>query len=277
MNQKWNKNSTRIANAAFIPCGGPLNGHGGAAPAWPEMKAEHEGDRRRPDRQRLHGQGHALAWNAVKPVFGDVPDIRLVHLGDADDELAQRQGATSSASSRASATGARDRRPGCRRRLDHHAEQVPSGDGDRGARGGKACLVREADGAEPADAETHAGGGRGPRARSRCSATTTSRTRSSGTSGKLLDEGAIGPVNHVRIEMDEDFLADPEAPFQQRHEASNGWGALDDFGVHPLSLILTLFGRRRRASCATWPSPIRRGSTPDGERDGRGLRHRHHR
>ena len=39
---------------------------------------------------------------------------------------------------------------------------------------------------------------------------------------KLLDEGAIGPVNHVRIEMDEDFMADPEAPFQQRHEAANG-------------------------------------------------------
>ena len=50
------------------------------------------------------------------------------------------------------------------------------------------------------------------------------------------------PVNHVRIEMDEDFMADPEAPFQQRHEAANGYGALDDFGVHPLSLVLTLFG-----------------------------------
>ena len=37
--------------------------------------------------------------------------------------------------------------------------------------------------------------------------------------GKLIAEGTIGPVNHVRIEMDEDFLADPEAPFQQRHEA----------------------------------------------------------
>ena len=53
---------------------------------------------------------------------------------------------------------------------------------------------------------------------------------------KLLDEGAIGAVNHVRIEMDEDFMADPEAPFQQRHEKANGWGAIDDFGVHPLSL-----------------------------------------
>ena len=60
----------------------------------------------------------------------------------------------------------------------------------------------------------------------------------------LLDEGAIGTVNHVRIEMDEDFMADPDAPFQQRHEAANGWGAIDDFGVHPLSLI-------RRCSAAS--------------------------
>ena len=67
--------------------------------------------------------------------------------------------------------------------------------------------------------------------------------------GKLLDEGAIGTVNHVRIEMDEDFMADPEAPFLQAHEASSGYGALDDFAVHPLSLIQTLFGRVARVMC----------------------------
>ena len=83
---------------------------------------------------------------------------------------------------------------------------------------------------------------------------------------KLLDEGVIGAVNHVRIEMDEDFLADPEAPFQQRHEAINGWGALDDFGVHPLSLLYTLFGRVTRVMCdMAKPYPTRR--TPEGERE----------
>jgi predicted dehydrogenase len=83
---------------------------------------------------------------------------------------------------------------------------------------------------------------------------------------KLLDEDGIGQVNHVRIEMDEDFLADPEAPFQQRHEAINGWGALDDFGVHPLSLILTLFGHVDRVMCdMAKPYPTRK--TPDGDRE----------
>ncbi|MFD1327673.1 Gfo/Idh/MocA family protein [Mycoplana ramosa] len=58
----------------------------------------------------------------------------------------------------------------------------------------------------------------------------------------LLGQGAIGKVNHVRIEMDEDFMADPEAPFSPKSEAKGGYGALDDFAVHPLSLLWNLFG-----------------------------------
>jgi predicted dehydrogenase len=63
---------------------------------------------------------------------------------------------------------------------------------------------------------------------------------------RLLDEGEIGDVNHVRLEMDEDFMADPEAHFYWKSEASSGHGALDDFGVHPLSLVRALFGGVRR-------------------------------
>jgi predicted dehydrogenase len=59
---------------------------------------------------------------------------------------------------------------------------------------------------------------------------------------KLLREKAIGAVNHVRVEMDEDFMADPEAPFYWKSASSSGYGALDDFGVHPLSLVTTLIG-----------------------------------
>ncbi len=59
---------------------------------------------------------------------------------------------------------------------------------------------------------------------------------------KLLAEGAIGEVNHIRVEMDEDFMADPQALFYWKSETSSGYGALDDFGVHPLSLIFNLFG-----------------------------------
>ncbi|HUH49900.1 MAG TPA: Gfo/Idh/MocA family oxidoreductase [Mycoplana sp.] len=58
----------------------------------------------------------------------------------------------------------------------------------------------------------------------------------------LIGEGAIGTVNHVRVEMDEDFMADPQALFSPKSEALGGYGALDDFAVHPLSLLWTLFG-----------------------------------
>src|SRR5690606_7789092 len=63
--------------------------------------------------------------------------------------------------------------------------------------------------------------------------------------GRFLAEGAIGEVNHLRIEMDEDFMADAVAPFSWRSEAASGYGALDDFAVHPLSLIWMLLGRIR--------------------------------
>ncbi|WP_448951790.1 Gfo/Idh/MocA family protein [Labrys neptuniae] len=59
---------------------------------------------------------------------------------------------------------------------------------------------------------------------------------------KLIGEGTIGVVNHVRLEMDEDFMADRETPFAMRNEASAGYGALDDFAVHPLSLLRFVLG-----------------------------------
>jgi predicted dehydrogenase len=64
--------------------------------------------------------------------------------------------------------------------------------------------------------------------------------------GELIAAGRIGAVNHVRIEMDEDFMADPEALFNWKSEASSGYGALDDFAVHPLSLLHTLVGKVTR-------------------------------
>ena len=65
----------------------------------------------------------------------------------------------------------------------------------------------------------------------------------------------IGDVNHVRIEMDEDFMADPEALFYWKSEASSGHGALDDFGVHALSLICGRCSAAYAGSAATWRRP----------------------
>jgi predicted dehydrogenase len=65
----------------------------------------------------------------------------------------------------------------------------------------------------------------------------------------LLRAGTIGRVNQVRVEMDEDFMADPNAPFGVKSDKASGYGALDDFGVHPLSLITTLLGPVQRVIC----------------------------
>jgi predicted dehydrogenase len=59
----------------------------------------------------------------------------------------------------------------------------------------------------------------------------------------LVARGEIGRVHQIRIEMDEDFMADGAAPFGLRNESRSGYGALDDFGVHALSLIAVLVGR----------------------------------
>jgi predicted dehydrogenase len=65
--------------------------------------------------------------------------------------------------------------------------------------------------------------------------------------------------------MDEDFMADPEALFYWKSEASSGHGALDDFGVHPLSLVWTLFGGVRRV-CGHMARPYADRPVPGGGR-----------
>ena len=37
------------------------------------------------------GKCHALAWNGVRPVFGDGPKVRLVHLAEAGEVLARQR------------------------------------------------------------------------------------------------------------------------------------------------------------------------------------------
>jgi predicted dehydrogenase len=83
--------------------------------------------------------------------------------------------------------------------------------------------------------------------------------------GALLAENRIGDLNHLRIEMDEDFMADPDTLFNWKHAAASGYGALDDFAVHPLSLVSALFGRVARVVC-DMAKPHAERSTADGAR-----------
>jgi predicted dehydrogenase len=210
------------------------------------------------------GKAHALAWNSVRAVYGDTPAIRLVHLGDASEDLAATKAAEFGFSKASGDWRAVIADPD----VDVVSITTPNRFhlemSTAALAAGKHVWCEKPMAPNLAEAEKML-----------------SASRKAGTVAvlgynyiqnpvirqirKLLDEDVIGAVNHVRIEMDEDFLADPEAPFQQRHEASNGHGALDDFGVHPLSLLSTLFGPVARVMCdMAKPYPTRK--TPEGDR-----------
>ena len=188
------------------------------------------------------GKCHALAWNNVRPVFGDVPLPKLAVLCDVGEGVAQKR-AGEFGFARATADW---------RALVHdpavdvvsittpnrfHAEMAIAA-----LQAGKHVWCEKP--MAPSLAESEA---------------MTAAARVSGKVAmlgynyiqnpaisqikRMLEAGEIGAVNHFRMEMDEDFMADAAAPFSWRSDKSAGYGALDDFGVHPLSLILTLFGR----------------------------------
>ncbi|NBJ09617.1 Gfo/Idh/MocA family protein [Microvirga arsenatis] len=191
------------------------------------------------------GKCHALAWNAVAPVFGDVVRPRLAVLAEHSQELAERKAQELGF---ARATG--DWRtlvadPA----VDVVSITTPNAFHPEMAiaalEAGKHVWCEKPMATRLEDAE-----------RMLAAARASGRVAALGYNyiqnpiirliRRLLDEGQIGEVNHVRLEMDEDFMADPEALFYWKSEASSGHGALDDFGVHALSLLWTLFGGIRR-------------------------------
>ena len=61
---------------------------------------------------------------------------------------------------------------------------------------------------------------------------------------KLIREGAIGKPIHFRILYDEDFQADPDAPWSWRClKKDAGLGVLGDMGCHAFSMVEVLMGQ----------------------------------
>lgn len=187
------------------------------------------------------GKCHALAWNAVKTVFGDVERPKLVHLAEANAELAQ---------SRASEFGFEKATSDWRQLIADPDVDVVSVTTPNQFHAEMAIAALEAGKhvwcekpMAPAYAEAE---------RMLIAAKTSGKVAILGYNyiqnpimrhiKTLIGEGAIGAVNHVRVEMDEDFMADAEALFYWKSESASGYGALDDFAVHPLSMLWFLFG-----------------------------------
>lgn len=210
------------------------------------------------------GKCHALAWNAVAPVFGDVPRPRLVHLAEANLPLAEK---------RAAEFGFEKATGDWRDLIDDPEIDVVSITTPNKFHAPMAIAALEAGkhvwcekpmapSLAEAEAMAKAAEGSGRVAMLGYNYIQNPMVRHI---RKLLSEGAIGAVNHVRVEMDEDFMADADTPFAARNEAANGYGALDDFAVHPLSILQTLFGNMTRVLC-DMDKPYADRPIPDGTR-----------
>lgn len=188
------------------------------------------------------GKCHALAWNAVGPTFGDCPPVRLVHLAEVNAELAR---------AKATAFGFEKATGDWRDLLSDPEVDVISITAPNAFHPDMAIAALDA--GKHVWCEKPMAPSFEDALRMREAARRSGRVAVLGYNyiqnpmirqiASFLKEDAIGEVNHVRIEMDEDFMADPAEFFYWKSEASSGYGALDDFAVHPLSLMRTLFGR----------------------------------
>ena len=194
------------------------------------------------------GKCHALAWNAVRPVFAGGPAPRLLHLAEVDAGLAARRAdefgfLRSTGDWRDVVADPEVDVVSVTAPNQFHAEMAIAV-----LRAGKHLWCEKPMAPSIDDA-----------VRMRDAARQSGKIAVLGYNyiqnpairhvSALLARAAIGEVNHVRIEMDEDFMADPEDLFYWKNEATSGYGALDDFGVHPLSLLHVLFGPVERVMC----------------------------
>lgn len=191
------------------------------------------------------GKAHALAWNGVAPVFETGARPRLVHLADVSEERAREKAAAfgfekATGDWRALIADPEVEVVSITTPNELHAEMAIAA-----LAAGKHVWCEKPMAVALADAERMAAAAREA---GRVTALGYNYIHNPAIRhvGTLLDEGMIGEVSHVRLEMDEDFMADPEAPFYWKSEAASGHGALDDFGVHPLSLLQVLLGNVSR-------------------------------
>ncbi|NRG19618.1 Gfo/Idh/MocA family oxidoreductase [Rhizobiales bacterium] len=210
------------------------------------------------------GKCHAIAWSGVKPVFGDVPAPRLVQLADVNADLARQKAEEFGFSS--STADWRDLLRNDEIDIisitspnEFHAEMAIAA-----MEAGKHVWCEKPMAPSEADAELMLEAAR-KSGRVALLGYNYIQNPAIRFIRKFLEDGAIGTPYQTRIEMDEDFMADPDTPFFWKHARTSGYGALDDFAVHPLSLIRTLFGGISEVFCAMG-KPYADRRTGDGSR-----------
>ena len=82
---------------------------------------------------------------------------------------------------------------------------------------------------------------------------------------RLVEQGRIGPLRHVRAVYLQDWLADPEAPMTWRMRAERaGSGALGDLGAHVVDLARYLTGDEITGVSAVSATFVRERPMADG-------------
>jgi len=187
------------------------------------------------------GKCHALAWANVQAVFGDTPVVRRLALCEVDERLARQRAhefgfETATADWRTIVADPAVDVVSITTPTDLHAPMAIAA-----LEAGKHVWCEKPMAAALTDAERMAAAAR---ASGKVAILGYNYIQSPAIRyiAERLTRGAIGPLAQFRVEMDEDFMADPEALFTWRCDASSGYGALNDFAVHPMSLIATLIG-----------------------------------
>lgn len=210
------------------------------------------------------GKCHALAWTSVATVFPNIERPELVALADLTPELARQK---------AKAFGFKKGVGDWRELVSDPAIEVISVTAPNQFHADMAIAALEA--GKHVWCEKPMATSIKEAARMRDAAKQSARTAILGynyiqnpmirLARTLIAEGRIGDINHIRLEMDEDYMADPSEPFYWKSEEASGYGALDDFAVHPLSLLSVLHGRVTSV-VADMTKPYPERTTKEGQR-----------
>jgi len=194
------------------------------------------------------GKCHAMAWSHVRPVFGDVPDIRLETLCDVDPELTLK---------RSREFGFARPETDWRKLIEDDRIDVVSITAPNNVHREMAVAFLEAGkhvwcekpmALTLSEAEAMAEAARKAKGRTLLGYNYI-KNPAVLHAKHLVEAGAIGEVVHFRGQVDEDYLASPDVPWSKRARIDLwGLGTLGDITCHLVSFAHLLIGDIARVS-----------------------------
>lgn len=188
------------------------------------------------------GRCHALAWRQLHAIFDELPVPDLVAVSDAVPATARAAAATfgfahAVADWREIMADPRIQAVSITTPNGMHREMALAA-----LAAGKHVWCEKPMAVTLADAEAMAAAARGARGRTILGYNYT-RNPLITEARRLVAQGAIGRIIHVRGTVDEDYLADPELPWSWRlRKAEAGLGTLGDLACHLIAMLHLLVG-----------------------------------